>query len=62
MACNESKRVNVGYPSRSHKDGVSGNKPQKQGLREAYGEVRCVILPMKQSNVCGGKDAGLIRS
>ncbi len=62
MACNESSRANVGYPSRSHKERVSEDKPQKQGLREVYLEVRCVVVPMKQSNVCGGKDAGLIRS
>ena len=58
MACNESRRVNVGDPSRSHKERVSGNKPQSQGPREVCLEVRCVIVPMKQSNVCGGKDAG----
>ena len=62
MACNESSRVNVGDPDRSHKEGVSENKPQKQGLRETYLEVRCVVVPLKQSNVWGGKDAGLIWS
>ena len=56
MACSESRRVNVGYPSRSHRDRVSGNKSLKRGLRDACLEVRCVIVPMKQSNVCGGKD------
>lgn len=44
MACNESTRVNVGDPDRSHKDRVLGNKTNNQGSRKAYLEVRCVVL------------------
>ena len=58
MACNESSRVNVGDPSKSQKDGVSENKPQKQGLREVCLEDRGVVVPMKLGNARGGKDAG----
>jgi len=36
MACNESKRVNVGDPGRSQKDRVLVNKTQPRGHRKAY--------------------------
>jgi hypothetical protein len=44
MACNESKRVNVGDPDRSQKERVLRNKSQKQEPRKVYWEVRCVVV------------------
>ena len=58
MACNESTRVNVGGPDNSQKDRVWENEPKSRGLQEDCREVRCIVVPEKQSNVCGGKDAG----
>lgn len=35
---------------------VSANKSKQQEGTEGHREVRVIIRPMKQSNVCGGKD------
>ena len=57
-ACTESRMVNMGDPHRPQKDRVSEDKPQSQGIRKVYVEVRCVIVPKKRSKDRGGKDAG----
>lgn len=59
MACNDSRRVNVGDPGRPQKDRVLQNKTKNQGLQKAYLEVRCVVVPMKRAvNVGEGRTLG----